>query len=84
MRKALVTLTAAGSLALAGAAVPSKAEAHAWVVPVIVGAAIGGILVGAIATRAQASPFRAYYGDSNCFTQRERVRGKTRLVQYCN
>ena len=82
MRKALITMTTTAALALAGSAIPTRAHAH-WVWPVIAGVA-GGIIIGAVAARASGSPFRAYQAKGpDCFTQRERVRGGTRLVQYC-
>lgn len=50
-RKALIAGTAAIALAGATVSVPTQANAYpVWVIPAIIGAAVGGVAVGAVAS----------------------------------
>jgi hypothetical protein len=99
MNKALIAVLAAGSVATATVAIPSKAEAYpAWVVPAIIGAGVGGLVLGGAAVAANNPPYYGYSGPAyggnvyvrpsaapaRCYIARERVRGGWRKVQVCD
>lgn len=72
IRKTILSVTAAGALALAGtAAAPQPAHAVAWwVAPAIVAGAVGGVAVGAAATNAYAYPnINAYAYEPQVYVQ---------------
>ena len=59
MRKVILSLAAAGAIALGGiAAAPKQAQAAWWVAPVLVGTAVGAGVIGV----ASAANAQAYYG----------------------
>jgi hypothetical protein len=97
MKRAVIALTAATALTAGTVTLPSGASAHpAWVVPAIIAAGVGGVVVGgaAIASRANA---QAYYEPRGqvyvrptaepraCFWAREQMpNGGTRRIRVCN
>lgn len=95
MRKTLVTLTAAGALALAGLSLPSPVQAApVWLIPAIVAAGVGGAVLGGAAAAANnlaygPPPVGSVYvrptaEAPNCQIMRERVPGGWRQVQVCD
>jgi hypothetical protein len=95
MMKTVTALAAAGVIATAAVAVPSKAEANpVWLVPAIVAAGIVGVGLTAQAAHAHPagyaySPRGAVYVQpravANCHIVRERTaRGTWRRVQICD
>lgn len=93
MIKTLTALTAAGAIAVAAVAVPSKAEANpAWLVPVIVAGGIGVVALGAAANanaNAAYGPSGSVYvqprAQATCHIVRERTAGGGwRRVEVCN
>ena len=70
MKKILVSLTAAGALALAGLSMPSPAEAQSdpprvdpvWLIPAIIAAGVGGIIADGVAAAATLPPYELIYG----------------------
>ena len=52
MKKALMGLSAAALIAAGAASPPTPAQAYpAWVIPAVIGAAFGGIVLGTVATQ---------------------------------
>lgn len=90
MRKTILSMTAAGALAVAGVTAASRpAQAFWWVIPAIVGGVVVGAGAGAAVTAANGpnalEPDRSVYIEPNgCRMQRERVNGVWRNVQVCN
>jgi hypothetical protein len=97
MKRTLIALTAAAALGAGTVTMPTSANAYpAWVIPAIVVAGVGGVIVGgaAIASSRQA---QAYYeprgtvyvrpgGEPrSCFWARERLpNGGLRRIRVCN
>lgn len=71
MKKALMGLGAAALIATGSvAAVPQRAEAYpAWVIPAVIGAAFGGVIIGGIATQ-QAYAYGPGYGPGPTYPTR--------------
>jgi len=95
MRKAIMAIAAAGTLAAATVTVPSQANANpAWLVPVLIAGGIGVVALGAAANANAAyyapGPSGTVYVQpraqavSNCHIVRERVAGGYRRVEVCN
>lgn len=95
MRKVLTSLAAAGALAAATVSVPTQANAFAqWIVPAIVVAGVGGVIVGSAvaANAAYAPPAYAPAGSvyvqprvaQSCHIVRERTANGWRRVEVCN
>ncbi len=95
MRKILISSASALALLAGTVAVPSSANAYpVWVIPVIIGAAVGGVGLGAVATanaqqNGQPVPAaqpglepRARVGF--CHMARARVDGVWRRVEVCD
>jgi hypothetical protein len=100
MTRNLIALAAAGAIGAAGLAMPTKAEATpAWVVPVIIAAGVGGLVLGGAAVAAS-DPAYAYYGPGygsprgsvyvrptgygpRCYWVRERTPWGPRDVEIC-
>jgi hypothetical protein len=93
MRKAIMAIAAAGTLAAATVTVPSQANANpAWLLPVLIAGGIGVVALGAANANAYYAPApggtvyvqpRAQ-AVSNCHIVRERVPGGYRRVEVCN
>lgn len=95
-RTAITLLTAAG-MAAAAATVPTRADAYpVWVVPAIVAAGVGGLVVGGAVASQQAYADERYANTrgtvyvrpggaaQNCTIVRERLAdGRLRRVQIC-
>ena len=74
MSRAITALTMAGVIALATAAVPTRAEANpVWIVPAVI---IGGFVVAASAANA-----RAYYAPEGTVYVRPRVATRCQIVR---
>jgi hypothetical protein len=96
MLKPLTTIAAAGALVAATVSVPTQANALAqWVVPAIIVAGVGGLVVGTTAANAgyaygpTYAPAGAVYvqprAARSCQIVRERTQsGNIRRVQVCN
>lgn len=95
MKKTLVSLTAAGALALAGLSLPSPAQAAPiWLIPAIIVAGVGGAVIDTAATAANDLAYgprsagnvyvRPAEQAPNCQIMRERVPGGWRRVQVCD
>ncbi len=95
MKKTLVALSAAAALGAATLTVPTSANAYpVWVIPAIIAAGVGGVVVaGAASSAAYADP---YYGPrgtvyvqptapraTGCYTARERTSQGWRRVRVC-
>ncbi len=85
MKRTVIALAAAGTVALGTVATPRPASALAeWVIPVIIAAGVGGVVVGAAASNRSANIGEIYVNPTNCRTVRERTPDGIRRVQVCN
>jgi hypothetical protein len=89
MKKAILSLLTAGAVGVAGlTAAPQQAHAVVWwVVPAIVGGAVLGVGVGAVAANQQYAyepRGNIYVEPSGCHIERQRVNGYWRRVQVCD
>lgn len=95
IQKSLIAVATAGALA-AAITMPTKAEAYpAWVIPAIIAAGVGGIVIGGSALAASPDYYgQAYRGGSvhvrpsgapsRCYIARERIRGGWQRVRVCD
>jgi hypothetical protein len=97
MRRTLLALAAAASVAGATAYTPSQAQAAAWwVAPAIVAGAVGGLAIGAAVANQQyldprlpAASYPRSAGTvyvqprSECYITREPIDGRMRRVEVC-
>lgn len=89
MKKAILPLLTAGAVGVAGlTAAPQPAHAVAWwVAPAIVGGAVLGVGVGAVAANQQYAyepRGNIYVEPSGCHIERQRINGHWRRVQVCD
>ena len=89
MHKTLIALATAAAFAGAGIALPSRAEAQWWVIPAIVAAGVGTVVVAtAVAARDDTRPYATGtilvrpYG-SQCYFERRQTPQGLRNVQVC-
>ena len=97
MKKTLVALSAAAALGLGTVSIPTQANAYpAWVIPAIIAAGVGGVVVAGAATSAAAVDERYYAGSprgtvhvqpvapaAGCYVARERTPTGWRRVRVC-
>jgi len=89
MRKTILSVAAAGALAVAGVTTASQpAQAFWWIIPAVIGGAVVGAGAGAAVTAASDPYASEPHGDvkiqpNGCHMQRERVNGVWRNVQVC-
>jgi hypothetical protein len=96
MKKTLVALSAAATLGAATLTVPTAANAYpVWVVPAIIAAGVGGVVVAGAATSAAYADDRYYAGPrgtvyvqptapaAGCYVARERTPSGWRRVRVC-
>jgi hypothetical protein len=96
MKKTLVALSAAAALGLGTVSIPSQANAYpAWVIPAIIAAGVGGVVVAGAATSAAYADDRYYAGPrgtvhvqpvapaAGCYVARERTPTGWRRVRVC-
>ena len=83
MKRTLVALATAGVVAAGTVAAPRPASALAeWVVPAIIVAGIGGVVLGSTAAHAQRGEI--YVNPTSCRVVRERTPNGWRRVRICN
>jgi hypothetical protein len=84
MKRTILALAAAATVALGTIATPRPASALAeWVIPVIIAAGVGGVVVGAAAS-SRSNVGEIYVSPTNCRVVRERTPEGIRRVQVCN
>ncbi|MCZ7658235.1 MAG: hypothetical protein M5U07_10450 [Xanthobacteraceae bacterium] len=96
MKKTLIALSAAAALGAGTMTVPTSANAYpAWVIPAIIAAGVGGVVVGGAVINQQAYAASPYYAPrgtvyvqptapaASCYVARERTARGWRRVRVC-
>jgi hypothetical protein len=94
MKKTLIALSAAATIGAGAIAAPTAANAYpAWIIPAIIAAGVGGVVVAGAATSAAYADDRYYRGtvhvqpvapSASCYMARERTPSGWRRVRVCN
>jgi hypothetical protein len=97
MKKTLIALSAAATIGAGAIAAPTAANAYpAWIIPAIIAAGVGGVVVAGAATSAAYADDRYYAGtrgmvhvqptapSMGCYMARERTSQGWRRVRVCN